>query len=143
MYSRKKRKSSPIMNRYKFASQKMGKSILVDEKHEFDFCFILEYSDEVLSYEAQPKALYYDFSGRRYRYTADFLVHYRNGTQQLIEVKPRSSINDPEFREKFDLRKLAAADAGQELILVTDKQIKEGFRLNNYKQLHRHSHRAI
>jgi len=127
------------MNRYKFASQKMGKSLLVDEKHEFDFCFILEYSDEVLSYEAQPKAFYYDFHGRRYRYTTDFLVHYGNGTQQLIEVKPYSLKNNPEFRDKFDLRKQAALDIGEELILVTDKQIQKGFRLNNYKLLHRHS----
>jgi hypothetical protein len=89
MYTRKKRKSSPIMSRYKFASQKMDKTYLVDEKHEFDFCFILEYTDDVKFFQSQPEEYYYDFNGRSCRYTPDFLVQYENGTESFIEIKPR------------------------------------------------------
>ncbi|NRB80673.1 MAG: DDE-type integrase/transposase/recombinase [Saccharospirillaceae bacterium] len=137
MYTRKKRKSSPIMSRYKFVSQKMGVTYLVDEKHEFDFCFILEYTDDVTSFQVQQEEYYYEFNGRSCRYTPDFLVQYQNGIEPFIEIKPRSYINDPEFRERFTLKKEVASEMGRSLILITNKQIQKDYRLNNYKLIHR------
>lgn len=137
MYSRKKQKSSPIMNRYKFASQKMGMTYTVDEQYEFDLCFLLEYSDDVIAYEAQPDGFYYHFNGRRCTYTPDFLVHYKSAGKQFIEVKPSKNKNNANFRARFAAKQEVARSLGIPLILVTDQQIRQEPRLNNYQLVHR------
>jgi hypothetical protein len=102
---------------------------------ELDFCFHLEYNPDVQSFSSQPINLAYCFNGRSCRYTPDFLVTSTSKQELLVEVKHSSQISKPEFEKK----RVAKADYGYELRLITEKQIRINPILNNLKLLHRYS----
>tara|TARA_Y100000310_G_scaffold327704_1_gene394479 strand:+ start:158 stop:793 length:636 start_codon:yes stop_codon:yes gene_type:complete len=137
---RRKLKHSRVKNLYKFASQKINATCLVESSLEFDACFHFEYSREIKTFEAQPLGFEYEFEGRICRYTPDFLITHDENSQKFIEIKPYSKIANPEFRARFAQKQLIAKEQiGIELILVTDKQIRVYPALDNLKLLHRYS----
>lgn len=139
MYNRNLRKPNPTQNVYKFASSKNGEMILCESSLEFDTCFHLEYSKDVVSYLTQPTGFYYEFEGKSPPYTPDFLVKFLNGSQCFWEVKPRIQAQEVSFQDKFSAKKCAAAELGYKLNLVTDRQIRLNPILNNLKLIHAHS----
>ncbi len=87
MYRRKLRHSR-VKNLYKFASAKNHSVLTVESSLEFDACFHFEYSDDVLSYEAQPEGFYYCYGAKTLPYTPDFRLVNASGIATLVEIKP-------------------------------------------------------
>nr|WP_159063849.1 TnsA endonuclease N-terminal domain-containing protein [Thaumasiovibrio occultus] len=131
MYNRNLRKPNPTKNVFKFSSQKNREMVLCEGSLEFDACFHFEYSKDVLSFTSQPTGFYYHFCEKQNPYTPDFLVHYRDGSHQFWEVKPRAKAQNSSFRAKFEARQRAAKELGETVCLVTERQIRLNPLLNN------------
>ncbi|MDD9173522.1 TnsA endonuclease N-terminal domain-containing protein [Aliivibrio sp. S2TY2] len=132
-------KQSQVKNISKFMSLKNDSIIRTESMLEFDMCFHLEYSPDVVSFESQPQGFYYEYQGKHLPYTPDFLITHSSGRQQLLEIKPLSKTQRPDFQSKFIQKQQAAQKLNLSLILITEKQIRTGHLLNNFKLLHRYS----
>ncbi|MBD1573702.1 hypothetical protein HC725_10525 [Vibrio sp. S17_S38] len=139
MYVRNLRKPSANKNVYKFVSAKNGCTIMCESSLEYDCCYHLEYSDDVVSFESQPHGYKYFYLGKCHFYTPDFLVHKKDGTFYFIEVKPLSKTFSSEFKYMFYKKQITANELGASLLLVTDRQIRNEIHLNNLKLVHRYS----
>lgn len=139
MYIRNLRKPSPNKNIYKFSSLKNQDVVMCESRLEKDCCYHFEYDPDVVQYESQPEGFYYDFNGKKRPYTPDFLVIYHDGTLEYVEVKPYSKTLLKTFKQEFSARKEAANRRGFGLVLVTDKQIRDGYFLKNVELVHRYS----
>ncbi len=106
---------------------------------EKDCCYHFEYDPDVVRYESQPEGFYYDYNGKKLPYTPDFLATYLDGTFEYVEVKPHSKTLSKTFKQEFSARKDAANQRGFRLVLVTDKQIRNGNYLKNSELVHRYS----
>lgn len=90
-----------------FPSHKNKRNIFYESLLERDFCLLLEFNDDVISYEEQPFKIYYQRSNSTYRYTPDVLVHYNpilNKLPCVFEVKMSNEIKEKKvfFEEKFN-----------------------------------------
>lgn len=132
-------KQSQVKNISKFMSLKNDLIIRTESMLEFDMCFHLEYSPDVVSFESQPQGFHYEHQGKRLPYTPDFLITHSSGLQQLLEVKPLSKTQRPDFQSKFIQKQQVAQKLNLSLILITEKQMRTGHLLNNFKLLHRYS----
>ncbi len=110
--------------------------ILCESSLEYDACFHLEYSKDVVSYCSQPTGFYYEHQGKSNPYTPDFLVYFRNGSRKFWEVKPRHQAQKKTFQEKFRAQQSTASEMGEVLSLVTERQIRLNPILNNLKLMH-------
>jgi hypothetical protein len=107
---------------------------------EFDFCFHLEYNVDIKSFTSEPFGFYYQFNNRKCRYTPDFLATDHDDHSTFFEVKHSSQILKPDFRDRFkEKQRVALNDFNRRLVLVTEKQIRMGPTLDNFKLLHRYS----
>ncbi|WHR52408.1 TnsA endonuclease N-terminal domain-containing protein [Vibrio furnissii] len=138
MYVRNLRKPS-AKNVYKFVSVKNDCTIMRESSLEYDCCYYLEYSDDVVRYQSQPKGYRFPYRGKQHPYTPDFLVHKKDGTSYLLEVKPLSKTFSSEFQDMFHQKQIMASELGIPLLLVTDRQIRNDVHLNNLKLVHRYS----
>ncbi|MCG3760744.1 hypothetical protein EXA21_14730 [Vibrio cincinnatiensis] len=139
MYVRNLRKPSANKNVYKFVSAKNGCTIMCESSLEYDCCYHLEYSDDVVRYESQPKGYRFSYQGKDHPYTPDFLVHKKDGTSYLLEVKPLSKTFSPEFQVMFRQKQEVAMALDTPLLLVTERQIRMGAHLDNLKLVHRYN----
>ncbi|MGE4382008.1 MAG: TnsA endonuclease N-terminal domain-containing protein [Arcobacter sp.] len=90
-----------------FPSHKNKRNIFYESLLERDFYLLLEFEDDVVSYEEQPFKIYYQRAKSTYRYTPDVLVHYNSVLNQLpcvFEVKMSDEIKEKKvfFEEKFN-----------------------------------------
>jgi hypothetical protein len=139
MYVRNLRKPSPNKNVYKFVSSKNRCSVMCESSLEYDCCYHLEYSDDVVRYESQPKGYRFSYQGKEHPYTPDFLVHKKDGTSYFLEVKPLSKTFSSEFQDMFRQKQAVAIALGTSLLLVTERQIRDSAYLANLKLLHRYN----
>lgn len=139
MYIRNLRKASPVKNVSKFASAKMNNTIMCESPLEYDACFHHEYNEDVISFASQPEGFYYQFEGKSLPYTPDALIHYKDGTSQYLEYKPKSKTLNSDFKARFSARREAAKKLGIELVLVTETQIRVAPYLDNLHLLHRYT----
>ncbi len=130
---------SRVKNLFKFASVRMGIVLTLESSLEFDTCFQLEYSPAVKTYISQPEGFYYEFEGKSYPYTPDFLVKDQNDQEFLLEVKPSSQIDDIDFLQRFPAKQKKAKELASPLILITEKQIRSTPLLDNLKLVHRYA----
>lgn len=122
-----------------FASYKNKSQVAFESVMERDLFMILEFDNDVISYEEQPMQIKYPFDNNVLRrYTPDVLVTYKDNTQKLIEVKYASEVdNNKELKKKFDVIKeyfLNEYDLNFELF--TDKDIDKQY-LDNLKFLYK------
>ena len=90
-----------------FPSHKNKRNIFYESLLERDFCLLLEFNDDVISYEEQPFRLYYKSANSKKRYTPDVLVHYKPSLNKIpcvFEVKMSDEIKEKKvfFEEKFN-----------------------------------------
>ena len=133
--------SSPVKNTFKFVSTKMDAVFKVESFLEFDACFYLEFSPDILSYEAQPLGFIYQYGGKSHSYTPDFKINHKIEGNLFLEIKPHSKANRIDFTESFRAKREAAEKLNIPLILVTEKQIRNKSSLTNLKLLQRYSDR--
>jgi len=115
---------------------------------ERDFYLMLDFDEAVLSWEAQPLTLEYEFEGKPRQYTPDVLAKY-DGRQVLYEVKYRSELKEKwsQLKPKF---KAAIHYAKQQTLLnnpttfhiITEHEIRTPY-LKNLHFLQRYRQDAV
>lgn len=89
-----------------FKSYKNNKQLAFESILERDFFMLLEFKQNVLSYEEQPLKINYQLKASNTRYTPDVLVTYDDGSKKIFEVKYQSDIDsDPELQYKISVLK--------------------------------------
>lgn len=122
----------------KFPSRTMGRMISFESAIERDFLFISDYEPNITFIEEQPFTIEYLHKQKMRRYTPDFHL-IRRDVHVVVDCKPSTLVNTPENQIKF-----VAADEFCEARIwyfevVTDVELRSGFRLQNIKQLTRNA----
>lgn len=124
-----------------FASYKNKSQIAFESVLERDFYMILEFNNNVVSYEEQPLSIQYDYiDGNKRRYTPDTLVTYKNNLQILYEVKYANEIrNNEKLQEKIAyLKKYLSEKYQLDFEIFTDEDINKDY-LENLKFLYKYA----
>lgn len=118
-------------------SAKNGRLVHLESALERDFCCLLEFELDIMSYVEQPVTIEYLLAGRTHHYTPDFLVRYTGKRPEVLtEIKYRSDLRThwPELKPKFQAAKHYAAAQGWEFRIYTEAEIQTPY-LNNIKFL--------
>lgn len=136
--------SRPIVTRAphrpvgRFASDKMHGPLEWESFLEWDNFRILETDNYVKEYHPQPPPIDYPLDGRTHSYTADALVHRRDGRRVYVEVKYEVDAKRSDNVAKFKAIKSECRRLGAEFHVATEKEIRRQPRLSNAKQLLRY-----
>jgi hypothetical protein len=121
-----------------FPSLKMGRLLWFESYLERDFMILLDFDPDVEAFYEQPLTINYQANGRAYKYTPDFRV-VRGQRTALIECKPKARVDTPENSRKFRAAQDFCAQAHWDFFVVTDEELRRGFRLPNIKLLTRYA----
>ena len=90
-----------------FASYKNKTQVAFESVLERDFYMLLEFDNNVVSYEEQPITINYEYKdGTSRKYTPDCIVKYKDRTEKYFEVKYKNEIeNDIELYGKLEFLK--------------------------------------
>ena len=116
------------------ATKPNRKTILTESLLERDFCYHLEWDDDVVAYESQPEPIRYFYRGTYHIYTADFLVDFVDESQKLYEVKDTRFLDD-EIEEELNVIGEYANASGFQFEVVTEKRIRARPYFTNLKHL--------
>ena len=126
----------------KFPSLKMNRAVQFESTLERDYLHVLDYDQEVTFFEEQPLVIEYQHERKTRRYTPDFHI-VRCSQNILIECKPATLVNTEVNQRKFIAAQQLCAERGWAFQIVTDAELRQGFRLNNIKLLRRYACHAI
>ena len=118
----------------RFPSLKMGRMIAFESLIERDFIYLLDYDLRVEWFEEQPLTIEYSHDGQTLHYTPDFHL-VEAGQQVLVECKPERFVDQDDNPRKFAVARAWCAARDWEFRVVTDHQLRAGFRLQNIKRL--------
>lgn len=126
----------------KFASTKSDEvPVITEGKLEADFCYHLEFDENVVKYECQPLAFYYSPDNvdcnpnkKNPHYTPDFQVWYKDKSIRYYEVKQEAFI-DPKLELLFPILQNQAELLGKRLDFVLDSEIRGEPYFSNVKTL--------
>lgn len=107
-----------------FWSEKNGKLLSYRSAHEEGAFHLLEQLGKVARYLVEPLAIEYEFEGDRRRYIPDILVVYRDGSLELVEIKPSSRIGDPINQAKFAAARKFCEENRMEFSVWTERDIR-------------------
>jgi hypothetical protein len=125
-----------------FPSLKMKRMIAFESTIERDYIFLLDYEAEVTHFEEQPLTIEYQHEGERHGYTPDFHVVWAE-QNSLVDCKPVDLVDTADNRPKFAAAGTYCAQRGWHFSVVTDHDIRSGFRLSNVKLLTRYAGYAV
>jgi hypothetical protein len=124
-----------------FPSLKM-KLIAFESTIERDYIFLLDYEAEVTHFEEQPLTIEYEHEGKRHGYTPDFHLVWA-GQNILVDCKLVDLVDTADNRPKFAAASVYCTQRGWHFSVVTDRDIRSGFRLSNVKLLTRYAGYAV
>lgn len=117
-------------------SAKANELVNFESSLERDYIYLLEYDTKVFKYYEQPLKIYY---GSKQYYVPDFFVqfHGKDIKSKLIEIKYSDDLieNKDKYRSKFEAAKAFCSDNGLEFNIVTEKEIRKDYKLQNAKFL--------
>ncbi len=126
----------------RFPSTKMKRMIAFESLLERDFIYLLDYDPAVEWFEEQPLSIEYLHEGKLLHYTPDF--HLLEDSQHaLVECKPERFVETEENRRKFGVAQEWCQRHGWEFRVVTEQQIRSGFRLQNVKLLAQYARQKV
>lgn len=96
----------------KFFSKKNNKDIFYGSSYELRAFNILEQIAEVENYDRCSFYIPYNFKGSNKKYIPDIEVNYKDGTKEIIEVKPKALISIGKNSFKFEALKNYCLDKG-------------------------------
>ena len=104
---------------------------------EADFCYHLEFDDNVIKYQAQPLSIDYFFEGAPHSYTPDFEVFYNDGSICYFEVKYIADIGRIDNFQQWEqaIRK-ASEKLGKGFIVIKEDFIRKEFHYENLQTLY-------
>ena len=100
-------------------SPKAGK-VHYRSSYELAFYQQLDQESEVSTYEVEAVQIPYYFDGRQRTYIPDVLIHYTDGGQELVEIKPEALLDTPENDAKFEA---AFKEYGEQFVIVTEHEL--------------------
>lgn len=121
--------------RAKFASRKNRRMVRCESLLEMHFLYLAEFARNVVSFDEQPVTISYRLNGRMRRYTPDFLLRWRDGSQWFVEVKPYELLALEKNREKFDAVGEYFRRRGDTFITMSERGIRHPVRMPLVKDL--------
>lgn len=129
--ARKIKPSKKVSIRGKHRSQKMSSMIPWESTLERDYLKIAEFDSMITYISSQPISITYLFEGKEKTYFPDFLIKTRDFKEYLVEVKPESKKYLSENQIKFQAGMSYAKENGIEFRILSEKDIRKGFLLEN------------
>ena len=126
----------------KFPSLKMNRMIAFESLIERDYLYVLDYEVEGLAFTEQPLTITYHHDDKERHYTPDFHLFGR-GQHVLVECKPERFVETEENLCKFAVAQEWCKKQGWEFRVVTDQQVRNGFRLQNVKLLAQYARQKV
>jgi hypothetical protein len=126
----------------RFPSMKMQRMIAFESLIERDFIYLLDYDPFVTWFEEQPVRIEYEYAEKQLHYTPDFLL-VEQKQQVLVECKPEKFVDTEENRRKFAVARQWCQGKGWQFRIVTEKEIRSGYRLQNVKLLTQYARQQI
>lgn len=125
-----------------FPSLKMQRMVAFESTLERDYLYLLDYDREVQAFAEQPLTIEYWDGGKLRRYTPDFHV-VGPGWDRLVECKPTVFAAQEENQRRMRAASAWCREQGWQFCLVTDQDVRAGFRLQNVKSLTRYARHLI
>ena len=119
-----------------FPSIKMKRMIAFESLVERDSIYTFDFDQDVLAFEEQPLSIEYEHEGKKRHYIPDFLLKKPNYSV-IVECKPEVLVDSPENSRKFDIARKWCEEHGYHFQVLTDTELRAGFRLENIKLLTR------
>ncbi|MCM3443549.1 TnsA endonuclease N-terminal domain-containing protein (plasmid) [Metabacillus halosaccharovorans] len=129
--SRKIKASSKLSIRGKHNSTKMYRMIPWESTLERDFIKLLDFDPTVVYFEFQPLRIDYLYKGKQKKYYPDFLVQKSNSKRYIYEVKAFEQTKEEINKIKFQVGKMYSRNKGMDYIVITEKDIRKGFLIEN------------
>jgi hypothetical protein len=126
----------------RFPSAKMGRMIAFESLLERDFIYLIEYDPAVEWFEEQPLSIEYLHEAKQLLYTPDFHLLER-GQHVLVECKPKRFVETEENCRKFAVGQEWCEEHSWEFRIITDQQVRSGFRLQNIKLLAQYARQKV
>lgn len=118
----------------RFPSLKLGRMVDYESLIERDLIYLLEFEPDVTWYAEQPLTIPFRYRGKERGYTPDFHI-LQAGGDVIVECKPQELAESDENRPKFGAARAWCAARGWTFRVVTDRQLRSGYRLRNIKLL--------
>ena len=113
--------------------------ILVESLLEKDFCFHMEFDENVLHYFPQPKTFsFFHESLIKHKYTPDFEIHYVGGGKAYVEVKKNFMGLDDAYLSKLDMAAIEMKASGYDFYRIDESYINVQPFLDNARKLQRY-----
>ncbi len=125
-----------------FASYRMRRSVAYESLLECDYLWLLDFEEDVAAFEEQPLTIPYTHEGKTHRYTPDFHVR-QAGQDLLVECKPLALVDSEDNRRKFAAAEAWCPAHGYQFRVMTEREIRGGFRLENVKFLTQFARRPV
>lgn len=125
-----------------FLSIKMKRMVAFESLIERDYLYLLDYEADIEWFEEQPLTIEYRQDGKVLRYTPDFHI-VEAGRNMLVECKPHALVDREENQRKFRAARTWCANRDWEFRVVTDRDIRTGFHLENVKLLTRYARHVV
>ncbi len=123
-----------------FPSIKNSRVIVCESKLEADFCQLLEFDPEVVSYTPQPQTITLYVNGVLTNYTPDFQVAYQFRPDGFFEIKPDEVTSWDEYQALMAAAAQYFPEMGYSFRLMLGSEIRQEPMLSNlryfYSKLH-------
>lgn len=126
----------------KFPSLKMRRMVAFESLIERDYLYVLDYEPDIKWFEEQPLTIEYQHDGKALHYTPDFHV-VQAGRDVLVECKPAVLTDRAKNRRKFRAALAWCAERDWDFLVVTDIQLRTGYRLENIKLMTYYARHSI
>lgn len=109
-------------NKYKSGHHHSPKAGKVHYRSSYELAFFqqLDAEPEVSTYEVETLQIPYKFEGKKRTYIPDVLIHYVDGTQEIVEIKPEALLDTPENDAKLEA---AFKQYGDQFVIVTEQEL--------------------
>ncbi|MBP8060090.1 MAG: TnsA endonuclease N-terminal domain-containing protein [Chloroflexi bacterium] len=122
-----------------FPSLKMHRMVQFESTLERDLIYLLDFEPQVAEFEEQPLKITYPHDGKTLTYTPDFQMVSTRGRTVLLECKPRCFVSSDENQRKFRAAQTWCVERGWHFQVVTEEQLRTGYRVQNVKLLTQHA----
>lgn len=123
-------------------SIKMGRMVAFESLIERDLVHMLDFEQDVEWFAEQPLIIEYKHQGKAREYTPDFHI-VRHGQDILAECKPEKHVHSVENQRKFAAAQSWCDAQGWVFQVITDTQLRSGYRLQNIKLLTQFARYAV
>ena len=89
-----------------FESKKCNIKMFYRSSYELKACEMFEKNPNVIFFNTEPLAIKYVFENQERNYIPDFIVQYKDGTEKIIEIKPKCFTNNKQVLAKEEYAKL-------------------------------------